>query len=130
MCVPSCSWSTRLADVVQKSRTLCKVDVQSEFRRHRSGQLCHFDGMLIDVLSVACSVFESAEQFDEFRMQSENAHFKHGSFAVFLDLLVEFLADFFHRLLDAGGMDPAVADELFQSKAGDFPAHGGQIPKE
>ena len=112
----------RLADIVQQARTLGKIDVQPQLRRHHTGELCDLDGMLVHILAVAGAVFEPAEQFDQLGMQAEDTDFEHGGFAVLLDLLIQFLAHLFHRLFDAGGMDAAVADQLFERKAGDFAA--------
>ena len=81
-------------------------------------------GVLVHVLPVTRPVFEPAEQLDKFGMDAEDADLEHRRFAVFLDLLIEFLSDLFHRFLDAGGMDAAVVDQLFKGEPGDFPADG------
>ena len=113
-----------LAYIMQQSRALCKVDVQTEFCRHHAGKLRHFDGMFIHVLAVTRAVFQSAEQLDQFRMKPENTDLEHSGFAVFLDLLVEFLFDFFDRLFDPCGMNPSVADQFFKRNARNFSADG------
>ena len=45
-----------------------------------------------------------------------------GPFAFLADGPVHFLAGLFHHVLDPGGMDPAVGDQLFQCQTGNFPA--------
>ena len=70
--------------------------------------------MLIDVLPVAGTEFQAADELDELGMQPENALFKYGGFARLFDLLVDFLGDPLHRFLDAGGMNAAVRDQPLQ----------------
>ena len=110
----SCSRPARLA----------RVDVETELGGHHARELRDFNGVLVHVLAVAGTVLEPAEQLDQLGVQAEDAHFEHGGLAVFLDLLVQLFADLFYRLFDAGGVDAAVADQLFEGEAGDFAADG------
>ena len=53
-------------------------------------------------------------------MQSVDTGFKCRLFTGVLDALFNFLLSFFDRLLNAGRMNPSIADQFFQGKTGDF----------
>ena len=119
----------RFADVVKKSRAFCKVHVQPQLLRHKPRKLSDLDGVAVHVLTVARAEFEPSDEFDDLGMQPEDPHFEHGVLARRLNLLIEFLGDLFHRLLDAGGMDSAVLNQPFEGETGDFPSHGIEARK-
>ena len=113
-----------LADIVQQSAALGEVYIHAQFRRHDAGKVGNLDGMFQHVLPVAGAEFQPSQQFDEFGVQAEDAAFEHRALSRVFDLLVEFLSNLLHRLLDAGGVDSAVLNELFERHAGDLPSHG------
>ena len=51
-----------------------------------------------------------------------DAGFVAGALAFLADGALHFLAGLFHHILDTGGMDPAINDQLFQCQTGNFPA--------
>ena len=55
-------------------------------------------------------------------VQPMDAHLQHGGFAGLTDLVADLLLGLLHHLLDAGGMDAAVHDQLFEGDPGDLPA--------
>ncbi|MBQ5927826.1 MAG: hypothetical protein IIW96_01475, partial [Oscillibacter sp.] len=66
----------------------------------------------------------TAQQTDNFGMQTVDAGLESGSLALGLDDGIDFLLSLCHHLLDVGGMDTAVGNEFFQSQAGDLAADG------
>lgn len=79
--------------------------------------------MVEHVLAVAGAVAHAAQQLDELGVQAVDIGLEHGALALGLNGGVHLPLGLLHHLLDAGGMDAAVLDELLQGDAGDFPAH-------
>ena len=112
-----------LADVMQKTGALGQGHIAAQFGGHDPRQMGNLDGMVQHVLAIAGAVAHAAQQLDQFRMNGMQVGFEHGLFAGFANLLIHFPLGLFHHFLDAGGMDAAVHNELFQGDAGDFPPH-------
>jgi len=86
-------------------------------------QVADLDGVLEHVLSVAGAVLHAAQELDELRMDRVQVGFKHRLLAGLADLVLHLAAGLLHDLLDAGGVDAAVGDELLQRHPGDLAAH-------
>ena len=83
-----------------------------------------FLGVLEDVLAVACPELELAQQLDELGMDVVDLELQDGVLALLLDFLFELLLDVFDDLLDAGGMDTAVDDQLLDGQPGHLAPDG------
>ena len=57
-----------LADVVQQGPAFGHGDIETEFRRHDSRQVCHLFGMVEDVLPVAGAPFHAPDKLDDLGM--------------------------------------------------------------
>ena len=112
-----------LADVVQETRALGKLHVGAQLGGHDARQVGHLDGVLKHVLAVAGAVFHAAQQANQFVVNAVQVGFEDGLFAGLADLVVDLLASLLDHFLDAGGMDAAVHDELFQRDAGHLAAN-------
>ncbi len=77
------------------------------------------DGVLQHVLAVAGAVVQAAQHLHKLGVQAADAGLQHGALALGLDDGVHLAAGLVHHLLNVGGMDAAVGDELFQRQAGD-----------
>ena len=105
-----------LAQVVEQAGPLGGGHILPNLGGHKAGQLGHFDGVVVHVLSVAGAVLHATDELDELGVQ-------HGALALGLDGGVHLPLGDFHHLLNAGGVDSAVQDELFQGQPGDLPAN-------
>ena len=76
--------------------------------------MCDLDGVVEHVLTVGRAVFLTAEQLDELGVQVVHAGLERGALALLLDDAVDLLAGLFDQILDAGGVDAAVGNELLQ----------------
>ena len=119
----------RFAYVVQKSRTLCKVDVEPQLLSHKPCKQGNLYRVPVNVLSVARPVFEPANQLYKLGVKPEDSHFEHRAFARLLYLLVEFLFDLFYRLFYARGMNSSVRNQLFKRKPCNFAPYGVEARK-
>jgi hypothetical protein len=113
-----------LADVVEQGGGLGDADVGADVFGDHAGQVGHFDGVLEDVLRVGGAEFELAEELDELDRDADDAGFFEGLLAGFFDHAVDFGLGLGDDFLDAGGVDAAVGQELFEGDAGDLAAHG------
>jgi hypothetical protein len=82
------------------------------------------DGVAEHVLAVTCAVFLTAQELDQLGMQAVDIGLEYGPLALRLDGRIHLPLGFFHHFLDAGGVDAAVDDKLFQRQARDFAADG------
>ena len=119
-----------LADVVQQTGTACDLGVQPQFGGHDTGQIGRFAGVLQQVLPVGRTVLHLADQADQFGMQAVDAQIDGRALADLDDLLLDLLLHLGDHLLDAGGMDSAVGDELMQRQTGDLAAHGVEAAQD
>ena len=112
-----------LADVVQQAGAACGQGIKPQFAGHHAGDMCNLDGVLQYVLTVAGTVTQTAEDFDQFGVDAVDAGLEGGALALALDDLLDLSAGLVDHFLDAGGMDAAVHDQLFERQTRDFAAH-------
>ena len=113
-----------LADVVQQTGAACDLGVEAQLGGHDACEVGRFAGVLQEVLSVGRTVLHLADQTDHLGVESVDAEVDCRAFADIDNLLLDLLLDFGHDLLDAGGVDAAVGDELVVGQACDLAAHG------
>ena len=75
------------------------------------------------VFAVAVPVLETTEQTDQLGVKSADSDFESGLFAGAPDSFVDVSDGAVDALLDAGGLDPSVFDELGKCQFRDFPAN-------
>ena len=112
-----------LADIMQQTGTACHGHVHTHFACQQTGHPCHLHAVGQGVLAKAGAVLQPADQLDQVRVQAMDAQLHHGTLALALHLQLQLVAALFHRLLDAGGVDAAIADQAFQRHGG--PPRGG-----
>ena len=66
---------------------------------------------------------QPAEQLDKLGVQPAHAGLEHRALALGLDDGVHLAAGLLDHLLDVGGMDASVGDQLFKRKTRDLAAH-------
>ena len=118
-----------LADVMQQTGTACQRDVHTHLACQQAGQPGHFHAVGQSVLAKAGAVLQAADELDEVGVQAVDAQLHDSALALPLHLQLEVVAALLHRLLDAGGVDAAIADEALQRHAGHLAAglvEGGQ----
>ena len=116
-----------LTDVMQQAGALGQVDLlsrQPQLGGQQAGDVGNLDRVGQHVLAVAGAVTHPAQQLDELLVDAVDAGLEDGAFALLLDDGLHLPLGLFHRLLDAGGVDAAVGDKLFQGQAGNLPADG------
>ena len=113
----------RLADIVQQTRALGGMDVGAQLGGHHAGDMGHLNRVLQHVLAIAGAVMETAQQLLQLGMQAADAGLQHGALALGADDGIHLPLGLLHHLLDVGGMDAAVGDELLQCKACHLAAH-------
>ena len=73
---------------------------------------------LQDVLAIAGAVAQAASSLDQLRMNAVDAGLERSPLAFALDDLLNLTASLVHHFLNAGRMDTAVNDQLFQGNTG------------
>ena len=109
---------------MQQACALGKRHVDAELGCHQARDVRDLDGVVQNVLTIGRAVFLAAQELDELGVQVVDAGLKRGAFALDLDGVVDLAAGLFDHVFDAGGMDAAVGDELFERQARDLAAHG------
>ena len=104
----------RLAEVVEERGTLRGLHARPELGRHDPREVDDLERVLEDVLAVARAEAEAPEDADELLAQLAAIGLEDSLRARLVDLLVELRLRRVVHLLDPGGMDPAVLDELFE----------------
>ena len=79
--------------------------------------------MVQHVLPIAGSVPESADELHQLAVEPVYVGFQDGTLALLLDLVFHLTPCLVYHFLNAGGVNPAVADELLQGDPGNLPAH-------
>ena len=118
-----------LADVMQQTGTACQRDVHTHLACQQASQPGHFHAVGQSVLAKAGAVLQAADELDEVGVQAVDAQLHDSALALPLHLQFEVVAALLHRLLDAGGVDAAIADKALQRHAGHLAAglvEGGQ----
>ncbi len=119
-----------LSYVVEESRPLRRLCVESEFRCHGSGNVGHLTGMLEKVLAIRRTVFHTADELYQFDVDAVDAEVDAGAFADFENLILKLLLDLGHHLLDACRVDAAVDHKLMQRQTRNLPADRVEGGKE
>ena len=118
-----------LADVMQQTGTACQRDVHTHLACQQASQPGHFHAVGQSVLAKAGAVLQAADELDEVGVQAVDAQLHNSALALPLHLQLEVVAALFHRFLNAGGVDAAIADKALQRHAGHLAAglvEGGQ----
>ena len=110
----------RFADIVQKACTFGKVNVHTKFRSHNCCQMGNFNRMVKNVLAVTCTVFQTSQKFNHFRMQTVHPNREHSLFTGFFNSLFNFFLCFLYHFFNAGRMNTPVIDEFFKSYTCNF----------
>ena len=113
-----------LAQIMQQAGALGNLHIGAHFGGHEAGQVAYLDGVLEHVLPIAGAVFHAAQQAHDFGVQAMLAGLKDGLLAGFLDGLFHVALGLLHHLLNAGGVDAAVLQQLFNGQAGGLAADG------
>ena len=111
-----------LAQIMEQSGALGKRHVDAELGCHQARDVRDLDGVVQNVLTIGRAVFLAAQELDELGVQVVDAGLKRGAFALDLDGVVDLAAGLFDHVFDAGGMDAAVGDELFERQPRDLAA--------
>ena len=123
--VPSISWSTALPRSWSRPARLAAWHVGAQLGGHQAGNVADLDGVLQHVLAVAGAVAQAAQHLHAApgagrgRRSQSTARSPSALMVASTSRL-----GLLHHLLDVGGMDAAVGDELLQSQPGDLPADG------
>ena len=113
-----------LAEVMQQAGTLGRGNVHAELGSEQTGDLGDLDRVVEHVLAVARAVALAAEELDEIGVQAVDIRLKYGALALFLDGLVDLALRLGDHFLDAGGVDAAVLNELFERETRNLTADG------
>ena len=95
-------------------------DIHAQLAGQQAGQPGHFHAVDQGVLAKTGAVLQAADQLDQVGVQAMDAQLHDSPLALFLHLYFQLAAALLHRLLDAGGMDTAVAHQALQGHAGHF----------
>ena len=113
-----------LAEVVQQTGTLCQRHIDAKFGRHQTRNMRNLNGVVQHVLAIGRAVFLAAQKLNEFGVQIVDTGFKRRAFAFNLDGVVNLAASLFNHVFNAGRMDAAVGNQLFERKPCDLTADG------
>ena len=79
--------------------------------------------MIEHVLTVACTVAESAEQLNKLGVNIVNACFKNGSFALVLDCGVNLTSCLFNCFFNSRRMNTSVGNKSFKCNSGNLTSY-------
>ena len=113
-----------LAQVVEQTGALGLGHVGADLGGQQAGDVGHLDGVVKHVLAIAGAVAHPSQELDQLRVQTVNIGLKNGALAFSLDGCVHLTLSLLHHLLDTGGVDAAVQNQLLQGQTGDLPADG------
>ena len=71
-----------LAEVMQQACALGQRHIDAQLAGQQTGDVCNLNGVVQDVLAVGSTVFLTAQQFDELRVQIVDARLKRGALAL------------------------------------------------
>ena len=106
-----------LAQVVEKTCALGDRNVGTQLGGDEPRDVGDLDGVLQHVLAVARAVFHAAEQLDDLGVETVDVRFEGGALTLLTDGVVDLLLGLGDHLLNAGGMDAAVLNELFERQS-------------
>ena len=113
-----------LADVMQQTGAAGLLGVEAKLAGHDGTQVSGLARVLQQVLTVAGAVFHLTDEADELGVQAMDTHVDGGTLTGLDHFFLNLAAHLGDNLLDAGGMDAAITDELVQGQTGDLAAHG------
>ena len=113
-----------LTYIVEKACTLCKLDVCADFGSHKTCKVGNLKRVVKNVLTVAGAVSQAAENFDKLGMNTVDTCVENGSFTCLFDCVLNLFACLFVHFLNAGRVNSAVGNELFESESCDLSANG------
>ena len=87
------------------------------------GEEGHLDGVAEHVLRVACAELEPSQVVQQLLVQAGHVRLLGGFLAQSANVLLHLLLGFLDDLLDPGGVNPAVLDQLLQRDLGDLAAN-------
>ncbi|MNW61203.1 hypothetical protein D3C74_392430 [compost metagenome] len=76
--------------------------------------------MLKYVLTIARTEFQTAQDFNQVRMQSVNAYLEGSLFTVFTYPFIYFLTGLLYHFLDSSRMDTSIRYQLLKCRTGHF----------
>jgi hypothetical protein len=89
----------RLSDIVEKSGTLCKNNVDTKLSCHNAGNIGDFNRVIEYILTVAGTVAKPSEDFDKLGMKSMHACFKGCAFSLGAEICFHFFLNFLGTLV-------------------------------
>ena len=113
-----------LAQIMEQSGALRHGHVNAQLGGHQAGNVGDLNGVVQNVLTIGGAVLLTAQNLHQLGVQVVHAGFVAGAFTLFPDGAVNLLAGLLHHVLNAGGVNPPVRNELFQRQPGDLPADG------
>lgn len=100
--MPSAFVVNRLADVVQQTGALGKLNICAQFRSHQTRQMADLDGVLQDVLSVGGAVLQATQQLDQLVVDAVLIRLENSGFTGLANLVFDFLLRLLDHFFDAG----------------------------
>ena len=107
-----------LAQVVQKTGTLGGHNVQTKLGGHNAAQVRDLKRMLQHVLTKRGAVAQSAQGLDDLGMQVVDTGIEGGLLAGLAHTLLNQVGGLVVHLLDAGGVNTTVGNEVLERHAG------------
>src|SRR3989344_2450416 len=105
------------ADVVEESSSTSDSFVGTQFSCEHARKVGNFDGVVEHILTVARTEVETSENHDELGVEVRNLCFEGRFSALLFNYGVDFLLGFLHGLLNLGGLDAAVENEVLKRAA-------------
>ena len=112
-----------LADIMQQAGTLSQNNVNTKLRSHYTCQVGNLNRMVQDILTIAGTIFQAAQQLNQFGVQTMHSDSKGSLFAGFLNLLLNLFLCLFNHFLNAGRMNTTIINQFFQSDTGNLAAY-------
>ena len=109
-----------LADVVKQAAAAAEGAVESDFFGEKARQEGDFERMLEHVLRVARAELESAEVVEQLLVQARDVRLLGGGGSELADVPLHFFLGLANELLDAGRVDAAILDQLFERELGNL----------
>ena len=109
-----------LANVMQETALLRKLDICAQLGGEDTGQLRHFHRMCQLVLSIRSAEFQATHHAQDFSVQAGDVGLICRLFARFVDDLLDRLGLVFQNLFDVRGMNAPVQDRVLPARGGRF----------
>ena len=110
-------------DIVEQTGPLCGGYVHTQLGGNQTGNMADLNGVVQHVLAVAGTVLHTAQQLDDFGVQTVNVRFKSCPLAFCLNGGIDFLLCFGNHFFDVRRVDTSIGNQFFQCNAGHFPTH-------